>query len=159
MDAKKLEKLRQKYPPSDPGASHHAEFKRVVEKIFAGTDRRPKPFEGVSTFIGAPLRAAGLADLERLDVALLGVPLDLGVTCRPGARFGPRAVRGVERIGPFHHVHRMAPLFEAKVADVGDVPFRSRFSLAESIADIEAAIAKITAASVVRNNLSTYTGD
>jgi hypothetical protein len=32
-------------------------------------------------------------DWAGLDVALVGVPMDLGVTNRPGARLGPRAVR------------------------------------------------------------------
>ena len=41
-----------------------------------------------------------------LDVALIGVPMDLGVTNRAGARLGPRAVRAVERIGPYEHALR-----------------------------------------------------
>jgi len=32
-------------------------------------------------------------DLEGADIAVLGVPYDLGTTNRPGARFGPRAMR------------------------------------------------------------------
>jgi len=72
-----------------------------------------------------------------LEAALIGVPMDLGVTNRSGARLGPRAVRAVERLGPYHHVHRLALLAELKVADVGDVPFRRRYSLDESHEDIE----------------------
>jgi agmatinase len=34
-------------------------------------------------------------DLEGVDVAVTGVPLDIATTNRPGARFGPRAVRAV----------------------------------------------------------------
>jgi guanidinopropionase len=52
----------------------------------------------------------------------------------------------VERIGPYHHVHRLAPLAEIKAADVGDVPFRSRFSLDDSLQDIEAFFTRIAAA-------------
>jgi agmatinase len=150
MDRKKLEDLRAKYPAEKPDASHHPEFRKAIEAIFAGTDRRPKPYEGVASFLGAPLRldAAQRQDLGGLDVALVGVPLDLGVTNRPGARFGPRAVRAVERIGPYHHVHRLLPLGAVKAADIGDVPFRSRYSLAESIEDIEAMFGKIAAAGV-----------
>ncbi len=54
---------------------------------------------GVATFFKAPL-------VESFDgltgrVALLGVPYDLGVGYRPGARFGPRAVREAStRLGP-----------------------------------------------------------
>ena len=87
-------------------------------------------------------------DWAGLDVALVGVPMDLGVTNRPGARFGPRAVRGIERIGPYHHVHEIAPLTVVKCADVGDVPFRSRFSLSDSHEDIEAFYKRLAAAGV-----------
>jgi agmatinase len=150
MDPKKLQSLRDSYPADRPDASHHPEFKRAIETIFAGTDRRPKPYEGLSSLLDAPLRLDALqqVDLGGVDVALIGVPLDLGVTNRPGARFGPRAVRGVERIGPYHHVHRMLPLHAAKAADIGDVPFRSRYSLDASIEDIEAVFTKIAAAGV-----------
>jgi agmatinase len=150
MDRKKLEDLRAKYPTDKPDASHHPEFKKAIETVFAGTDRRPKPYEGVSSFLGAPLRldAAQRNDFSGLDVALIGVPQDLGVTNRPGARFGPRAVRAVERIGPYHHVHRISPLGAVKAADIGDVPFRSRYSLDASIEDIEALFARIAAAGV-----------
>ncbi|HWE19837.1 MAG TPA: agmatinase [Hyphomicrobiaceae bacterium] len=150
MDRKKLEALRAKYPPDRPDASHHPEFKAAIETIFAGTDRRPKPYEGVTSFLGAPLRldAAKSENLGGLDVALVGVPLDLGVTNRPGARFGPRAVRAVERIGPYHHVHRLLPLSAVKAGDIGDVPFRSRYSLDDSIEDIEALFARIASAGV-----------
>ena len=55
-----------------------------------------------------------LPDFAGLDVALIGVPMDLGVTNRAGARFGPRAVRGVERIGPYEHVLRIAPMPASK---------------------------------------------
>jgi agmatinase len=150
MDRKKLDDLRAKYPADKPDASHHPEFKKAVETVFAGTDRRPKPYEGVASFLGAPLRLDALQhdDLGGLDVALVGVPLDLGVTNRPGARFGPRAVRAVERIGPYHHVHRLSPLSAVKTADIGDVPFRSRYCLDDSIEDIEAHFARIAAPGV-----------
>jgi agmatinase len=150
MNSKKLEVLRARYAEAAPGQSHNPEFRKIIEQVFAGTDRRPKPYEGVSTLLDAPLRADAVRDgnLAGLDAALVGVPMDLGVTNRAGARLGPRAVRAIERIGPYHHVHRLAPLAELKVADIGDVPFRTRFSLEESHQDIEAFYATLTAADV-----------
>ncbi|HXF55845.1 MAG TPA: agmatinase [Hyphomicrobiaceae bacterium] len=138
MDADKLEALRKKYVGAAAGEVHDPEFKKVVDLLFTGAERRAKPYAGVSTLLDAPLRldAPSLADFGGLDVALVGVPLDLGVTNRPGARFGPRAVRQIERIGPYHHVHRFVPSAAVNVADVGDVPFRSRYNLADSHADI-----------------------
>jgi agmatinase len=148
MDSAKLQDLRARYG-AGAGQSHNPAFRKLVDKVFAGTDRRPKPYEGVATLLGAPLDAdAAKSGFAGLDVALIGVPMDLGVTNRAGARLGPRAVRQVERIGPYHHVHRLAPLTEIRAADVGDVPFRSRFSLEESHADIEAFFAAIAAAGV-----------
>lgn len=47
-----------------------------------------QPFAGPLTFFRQP---AG--DGSQADVALLGVPFDMGTSNRPGARFGPRAVR------------------------------------------------------------------
>jgi agmatinase len=150
MDRKKLEALRARYPADKPGGSHHPEFKRAIEAIYANTDRRPKPYEGVATFLGAPLHldAPQQDGFGGLDVALVGIPLDLGVTNRAGARFGPRAVRQVERIGPYHHVHRFLPLSAVKAGDIGDVPFRSRYSLNDSMEDIEVLFTRVAAAGV-----------
>ena len=69
---------------------------------------------------------------------MIGMPMDLGVTNRTGSRFGPRALRTIERIGPYNHVLDCAPVHELRVADIGDVPFRSRYELEQSHEDIEA---------------------
>jgi agmatinase len=150
MDRTKLENLRARYGADAAGQSHDPQFRAIMEKVFAGTDRRPKPYEGVSTFLDVQQRPEALAqgDFGDLEIALIGVPMDLGVTNRPGARFGPRAVRAVERIGPYHHVHKLAPLAECRIADIGDVPFQSRFSLEQSHQDIEACFARIVTAGV-----------
>ncbi|MGE0626778.1 MAG: agmatinase [Hyphomicrobiaceae bacterium] len=150
MDAGKLAALRAKYGNAPAGEVHDPEFRKVVDLLFSGADRRYKPYEGVSSLLDAPLRldAPTMPDFGGLDVALIGVPMDLGVTNRPGARFGPRAVRDVERVGPYHHALRIVPSAEVRLADVGDVPFRSRYSLADSHEDIEAYFTKVRAADV-----------
>ena len=56
MDRKKLEALRAKYAAAAPGDVARSGVQKAIELMFAGTDRRPKPYEGVSTFLGAPLR-------------------------------------------------------------------------------------------------------
>ena len=144
MDPAKLAALRAKYGAASAGDVHDPAFKQVVDLLFSGNDRRYKPYEGVPTLLDAPVGT----DFSGLDVALIGVPMDLGVTNRPGSRFGPRAVRTIERVGPYHHVHRMAPVAALKVADMGDVPFTSRFDLAQSHADIEAFFVRAAAAKV-----------
>ncbi len=145
-----LERLRRKYGGASGGVIHDPDFARVGATQFKG-DSRLWPFMNPATFLGAPFRpdAPGLPDFGGLDVALIGVPMDLGVTNRAGARLGPRAVRAVERIGPYEHVLRRAPMTDARVADVGDVPMRSRFSLAECHADIESFYHAVVKAGVV----------
>lgn len=151
MDRENLERLRAKYGTAAAGDVHDPEFKKVVDILFAGADRRAKPYEGVSAFLDAPLRAdaAQHDDFGGLDVALVGVPMDLGVTNRPGARLGPRAVRQIERVGPYHEVHKIVPASLVKLADIGDVPFRSRFSLQESHEDIETFYTRLHEAGVI----------
>src|SRR5262249_56224546 len=59
---------------------------------------------------------------EGLDVALLGIPYDGGVSYRPGARFGPRAVREQSSlIRSWHPVLKVHPFERLRVADCGDI--------------------------------------
>lgn len=150
MDKARLAALREKYATAKGGDIFDAEFARVATQIFLDPERRKWPFADIATFVGSTYRPiASDADFVGLDCALVGVPMDLGVTNRAGARLGPRAVRGIERIGPYEHVLRRAPLGEIKVADIGDVPMRSRFDLASCHADIEAYYKRIKTAGVI----------
>jgi len=146
MDQKKLADLRARYGGEGAGDIQDPEFRKAADLMFSDVGRRAKPYEGVSTFLDQPLRDG--ENLDGLDVALIGVPMDLGVTNRPGARFGPRAVRQIERVGPYHHVHRTVPQAQVKVADIGDVPFRSRFDLEQAHEDIEGFMRRVVEAGV-----------
>ncbi len=149
MDTTKLQALRERFATAHGGDVLDPEFRRVADLVFAGSDRRPWPFADVATFASAPYRPdAAQTNFAGLDVAILGIPMDLGVTNRAGSRLGPRAVRAVERIGPYEHVLKVAPLGEARVADIGDLPMGSRFSLERCHADIEAYIRRIVEAGV-----------
>jgi guanidinopropionase len=155
MSPDKLEALRRKYANAKGGNIFDPAFAAVAATVFSDADKRKWPFAGVATFLGAPMvtpgpaGASGAGEFGDIDVALVGVPMDLGVTNRAGARLGPRAVRGVERIGPYEHVLKIAPMGAMKVADVGDVPMASRFSLDQCIADIEAFFRRLRAANVI----------
>lgn len=140
MDIKKLEALRARYGGAAASDVHDPEFKKVIDLLFTGKGRRAKPYEGISSFLDAPLRldAHRTGDFSGIDIPLIGVPMDLGVSNRAGSRLGPRAVRQIERVGPYHEVHRIVPMAECGVADIGDVGFRSRYSLSDSHEDIEA---------------------
>ena len=148
--ASELERLRQKYGEARGADIHDPAFRRVAEGQFHG-ERRNQPYAGVATFMGLPHLPGGVEaeEFAGLDIAVLGVPMDLGVTNRSGCRFGPRGVRQIERIGPYEHVLGVAPATIVKAADIGDVPFRSRFDLEMSHADIETHIGRIAAAGVM----------
>ena len=142
MNPEALAALRARYPNDRPDEIRDPDFRRAADAAFNTAGRRPLPYAGVSTLLDAPYRADP-TDLAGLDVALVGVPMDLAVTNRSGSRLGPRAVRAIERIGPYHHALRVTPRAELSIADIGDVPFRSRYSLPDSIEDIEAFFTRI----------------
>lgn len=141
MDQDQLTALRAKY--SDAGATAISDpvFQEAANAAFSADGSRRMPFGGMPTLLDFPHST----DLSALDIALIGVPMDLGVTNRTGARFGPRALRTIERIGPFNHGLRVTPGQRERIADIGDVPLSTRYSLSQSIADIEAEFRRIHA--------------
>ena len=150
FDVKKLDELRKKYGEGHGGDLFDPKFRRVADKIFNKSGTRLAPYSGIPTFLTAPYVPVDNdnPDFGDLQVAMVGVPMDLGVTNRAGARFGPRAVRDVERIGPYNHALGVTPRGECSVADIGDVPMRSRYSLDQSIEDIALFYARIREAGV-----------
>lgn len=82
------------------------------------------PHGGVgATFGGRPL-ILDPAGLSGADVAVLGAPFDDGASNRPGARFGPRAIRAQDDGGRFGRPHltlTVDPFDVLEVVDYGDV--------------------------------------
>src|SRR5678816_2408030 len=75
-------------------------------------------FTGPSTFARLPF----VRTLEDVDVAIVGVPFDTGVTFRVGGRFGPNAVRAASALlRPFNGVQGVAPFEVLSCVDHGDV--------------------------------------
>jgi agmatinase len=146
----KLAWLKARYGAAEGGDIHDPRFAAIAAGQFSGA-RRKWPFAGVATLLGAPYRpeAPALPGYGGLEAALIGVPMDLGVTNRAGSRLGPRAVRGIERIGPMDHVLGLAPLQKLRIADVGDVPMASRYDLAGCHADIEMFYGEVAKAGVI----------
>ena len=92
-------------------------------------------FAGPATFARLPRRD----QVESVDIGVLGVPFDSGTTFRPGARFGPNAIREASRLlRPYHAELDVWPFRAAQVADCGDVT-ANPFSIAEALTAIEAA--------------------
>jgi guanidinobutyrase / D-arginase len=91
-------------------------------------------FAGPSTFARLPR----LDEVSRADVGVTGIPFDSGVTYRPGARFGPIAVRNASRLlRGYHPGLDVRPFAAQQVVDAGDIACNP-FSIDESISQIEA---------------------
>ena len=58
------------------------------------------PYAGIPTFLKLPYIATlEMLKAEEPDVVILGAPFDMGTTNRPGARYGPRAIRAASNLG------------------------------------------------------------
>ncbi len=89
-------------------------------------------YAGLATFARLPQRH----EVDRYDIAVVGVPFDSGVTYRPGARFGPAAIRQVSRLlKPYNPALDVSPFAQAQVVDAGDI--------AANPFDIEAAVDQV----------------
>ncbi|MEO3875086.1 agmatinase [Nonomuraea sp. B12E4] len=98
-------------------------------------------FAGPATFARLPR----LDQVERADVAVVGVPFDTGVSYRPGARFGPAAVREASRLlRPYHPGLDVSPFERAQVVDAGDI-VANPFDIGAAIEAVEAAAGGIDA--------------
>jgi agmatinase len=112
----------------------------------AGGDRTGAPVGPADTATSP--RYAGLATFARLptaeqvppwDIAVVGVPFDGGTSYRPGARFGPAAVRQASRLlRPYNPAQDALPFERAQVVDAGDIDC-TPFGPAEAVAQIESA--------------------
>ncbi len=93
-------------------------------------------YAGPSTFCRLP----ELRDVPSCDVAILGIPFDSGTSYRPGARFGPQAIRQASRHlrTNFHPAYNTEPFKTIQVADAGDVACNP-YNIEEAIAQIEMA--------------------
>jgi len=102
-------------------------------------------FTGPSTFGRLPL----VRTLEDVDVAIVGVPFDTGVTYRVGGRFGPNAVRAASvMLRPYNANLDVKPFDVLSCVDYGDVAIIPGYT-ERSYAAIEAAVAPIVEAGVV----------
>ncbi|MFF5790500.1 agmatinase [Paeniglutamicibacter sp. NPDC012692] len=91
-------------------------------------------FAGLGTFARLPQIDA----VPDYDIAILGVPFDGGTSFRPGARFGPSAVREASRLlRPGYHVELdVIPVEMAQVVDAGDVAC-TPYNITRAIEQIE----------------------
>lgn len=95
------------------------QYARYDDGVVGQVDGLKVPrYAGLTTFARLPR----LEDVDDYDVAVVGVPWDSGVTYRPGARFGPSAIRQASRLlRPYNPALDAQPFRDAQVVDAGDV--------------------------------------
>jgi len=97
-------------------------------------------FSEIATFMRAPL----VESLDEVDIGLIGVPTDLGVTNRPGARHGPREIRNSSSLmRTFNLGMNINPYKLCRIADLGDVGFSHRYDLEKQVEEIESFYQKV----------------
>jgi len=90
-------------------------------------------FAGIASMFRLPVQQ----ESSGLDVALIGVPLDIGTSNRTGARYGPRQIRSESvLVRPYGMATGAAPFDSFQVADIGDVALNP-YNLLKSIEIIE----------------------
>ena len=100
----------------------------------------------IATFMRAPLASS----LDQVDIGLIGVPTDLGVTNRPGARHGPREIRNASSLmRSFNLGLGVNPYDLCRIADLGDVRLSQRYDLEQQVVQIEAYYRALHAAGVL----------
>jgi len=93
-----------------------------------GGNEMPR-FGGPNTFMRLP----AAANAEGLDVAFVGVPMDIGASWRSGTRFGPKAIRAESAmLRPYNMGTGAAPFDGLQCADIGDVAINT-FDLKDSV--------------------------
>ncbi|RFU22223.1 agmatinase [Geodermatophilus marinus] len=91
-------------------------------------------FAGPATFARLPR----IDEVSDVDVAVVGVPFDSGVSYRPGARFGPAHVRESSRLlRPYNPAQDVEPFARAQVVDAGDLAVNP-FAVEEAIGQVRA---------------------
>jgi len=97
-------------------------------------------YAGASTFARLPEMQA----VTNCDVAIIGIPFDAGTSFRPGARFGPQAIRQASRNlrTQYHPAYDTEPFIVQQVADAGDVACNP-FNINEAIHQIETAASSL----------------
>ena len=94
-----------------------------------------------STFMQIP----GSRDLSKADVAIVGLPLDLGTIIRSGARFGPRGIRTASMHVGQHGLEAAEltePFKSLRIVDYGDIELTYGY-IEEAVRRIEVAVTDI----------------
>jgi agmatinase len=94
----------------------------MIDPMERWSEHGEKPdFAGLLTFAALPF-TEDPAELEGVDLAIVGAPTDDLVSDRPGARFGPRGIRGASAPSGPHLEAKIDAFEELTAVDYGDAP-------------------------------------
>lgn len=111
----------------------------------ANPQLRPR-YSGIASFFRTPV----VDDATVVDIGVVGIPFDGGVTNRTGARHGPRAVREqTTLVRRYNQATGVGPFDLVRVADLGDAWLESPYELSGALREIEAFFTKLHAAGTV----------
>ena len=120
----------------------------LAREVQAGTTMLEPRYAEIPTFMRRPYVPDG-PGMQEVEIGMIGVPFDLGVTNRPGARHGPREVRNQSTLMGFvHHHSKIMPFDLCNVADLGDVRIGNRYALDEAIREIHAFYTRVVDAGI-----------
>jgi guanidinopropionase len=112
---------------------------------FQDPQARPR-YTGIASFFRAPIGQR----LDEVDIGIIGVPFDGGVTHRSGTRHGPRAVRDQSTLlRRINAATQVTPCATARVRDLGDCWIEQPYELVTALKEIESFYRTITAAGIV----------
>jgi guanidinopropionase len=122
-------------------------LRSLIESTTSCTvDSYMKTYPGIATFF----RTKYDPGLAATDIALVGLPIDAGLTQRTGARHGPREVRNQScNVLYFNPLTKVNPLALCRVNDIGDVPMAAAFNLETMIGEIRNFYMKLHASKIV----------
>jgi agmatinase len=90
-------------------------------------------YVNIATFARLP----SIDQVSDVDIAVVGVPFDSGVSYRPGARFGPSHIRESSRLlRPYNPLQDVEPFATQQVVDAGDIAANPYF-LDEALGQVE----------------------
>jgi agmatinase len=117
----------------------------VIDPLQRWREYGEKPdYAGLLTFGTLPY-TQDPAELSGIDVAIVGAPTDDLVSDRPGARFGPRAIRAASCPPGPHLEAKIDAMAELKLVDYGDAPVlpadpvRSHEAIERTVGEVVAA--------------------
>jgi len=121
-------------------------IKRPVKyQDFEDPQARPR-YTGIASFFRSP----SSQQLDDVDIGIIGVPFDGGVTNRSGTRHGPRAVREQSTLlRRINSATGVTPFAAARVRDLGDCWIEQPYELIGALHEIETFFRAVIAAGIV----------